>query len=169
LRSYVFDVERRTVEHQGSNFERDVVVHHGAVAILAMNERNEVGFLRQYRAPFDAFILEIPAGTLDVIGESAEDAAKRELREELGCTARQWRNLGSFTVSPGWTTQVMTIFEAKGLEEVGRRPDGPEEVSSRIEWIHIDEIKATLHRESTIDYTVAVALHCVFGTFFERD
>jgi ADP-ribose pyrophosphatase len=169
LHSRVFDVERRTVEHSGETFQRDVVTHAGAVAILAVNDQNEVGFLRQYRAPFDSFIFEVPAGTLDVEGEEPLAAAKRELREELGCEASRWRQLGRFTVSPGWTNQEMVIFEAKGLELVGRHPEGPEEVASTVVWVPISEIKATLQREPTIDYTVAVALHCVFGTFFDVD
>ncbi len=169
LDSYVFQVERRSVEHEDSIFERDVVTHRGAVAILARNDRNEVGFLRQYRAPFDAFILEVPAGTMDVDGEDALSTAQRELKEEMGCEAAQWRRLGRFTVSPGWTNKIMTNFEATDLTLIPRTPEGPEELSSTVLWIPIDEIKATLQREATIDYTVAVALHCVFGSFFDLD
>jgi len=169
LRSQVFDVERRMVEHDGSTFERDVVTHRGAVAILAINREGEVGFLRQYRAPFDAFILEIPAGTLDVDGEDRLEAAQRELREELGCDAATWRELGTFMVSPGWTNQVITIYEARELTMVGRRPEGPEETSSSVVWLPVPSIKSTLRREPAIDSTVAVALHRVFGTFFDLD
>lgn len=77
LHSHVFDVERRQIEHDGTTFSRDVVTHAGAVSILAINEREEVGLLRQYRAPFARYVLEIPAGTLDVDGEEPLDAAKR--------------------------------------------------------------------------------------------
>ncbi len=87
LASRVFRVERRTVSDGGQTFTRDVVTHQGAVAILAINDRGEIGMLRQYRAPFDAEVLEIPAGTLDVEGEDPLGAAQRELREELGCEA----------------------------------------------------------------------------------
>lgn len=165
--SFVFDVERRTVEHAGATFEREFAAHQGAVAILAISDADEVGFLRQYRAAFDRFILEVPAGTLDVEGEEPRDAAVRELREELGMEASSWRELGRFTVSPGWTDQVMHIFEARGLRDVGRRPEGPEETSSTVEWIAVGDIKETLLREPTVDYTVAVALHRVFGSFFD--
>ena len=87
LQSHVFGVEQRTVEHDGTTFERDVVTHLGAVAILAINDRDEIGMIRQYRTPFDRFCWEVPAGTLDVPGEDALRAAQRELREELGCEA----------------------------------------------------------------------------------
>ena len=169
LHSYVFDVERRLVEHDATTFERDVVTHAGAVSILAINERDEVGLLRQYRAPFDEYVLEIPAGTLDVTDEEPLAAAKRELREELGADAMSWRLLGRFKVSPGWTNQVMTIFEARDITMVQRQPEGPEERSSRIEWVPIGGLKETLARETTNDYTLMVALHRVFGNFFDDD
>lgn len=169
LSSYVFDVERRTVQHGDLTFDRDVVTHRGAVAILARNERDEIGFLRQYRAPFDTFILEVPAGTMDVDGEDELTTAKRELKEELGCEAQSWRKLGRFTVSPGWTNQVMTIFEATDLSLSERAPEGPEETASKVMWMPIGDIKEALSREATIDYTVAVALHCVFGSLFDLD
>ena len=169
LHSHVFNVERRTVEQGATVFERDVVTHRGAVAILARNERNEFGFLRQYRAPFDTFILEVPAGTMDVDTEDELATAQRELREEMGCEAATWRRLGRFTVSPGWTNQVMTIFEASDLSMVERAPEGPEEISSTVLWLPMSQIKETLRQESTIDYTLAVALHCVFGSFFDLD
>lgn len=169
LSSYVFDVERRTVKHGESEFERDVVTHRGAVAILARNDRDEIGFLRQYRAPFDAFILEVPAGTMDVDAEDELTTAKRELKEELGCEATTWRRIGRFTVSPGWTNQVMTIFEATGISMSERAPEGPEESASTVIWMPIADIKDALKREPTIDYTVAVALHCVFGSLFDID
>lgn len=167
LHSHVFDVEKRLVEHDGTFFERDVVTHAGAVAILAINEREEVGLLRQYRAPFDAYVLEIPAGTLDVQGEEPLAAAKRELREELGCEATTWRLLGKFKVSPGWTNQVMTIFEARGTAMVKREPEGPEERSLVIEWVPVSALRETLARESANDYTLTVALLRVFGSLFD--
>jgi len=169
LHAHVFDVERRSVRHGSAVFARDVVTHAGAVAILARNDRDEIGFLRQYRATVDRINLEIPAGTMDVVGEDPLTTAKRELREELGCEAATWRSLGTFTVSPGWTDQLMTLFEATDLTHVRRHPEGPEEISSSVEWIPVSEIKSTLRNEPTMDYTVAVALHCVFGSFFDPD
>lgn len=167
LSSHVFDVERRTVEGAGGEFTRDVVVHPGAVAVLAVNDAGQVGLIRQYRAPFDTFVLEIPAGTLDVDGEAPLDAARRELAEELGCEATTWRLLGRFMVSPGWATQVMTIFEARGLNEIPRRPEGPEESTAQVLWLDPVALRATLREIGICDATMAVALHRVYGTFFD--
>lgn len=168
LDSYVFKVERRMVRHDGETFGRDVVVHPGGVAVLAVNENGEIGVIRQWRAPFNDFLWEIPAGTQDVAHETPLDTAKRELREELGCTATEWTLLGRFMVSPGWTDQIMTIFEARSLAMVDRAPEGPEEISASIHWFLPIELRENLRREPAIDSTVTIALHRAFGTFFDE-
>ena len=167
LDSYVFNVEQRTIQHGDEVFSRDVVVHPGAVAILAVNERDEIGFLRQYRSSVDRVTLEIPAGTLDVPGEDPLDAARRELLEELGCEAARWTVLGRFMVSPGWSDQLMTIFEARQLTHGARRPMGPEERTSTVQWLSKETLRATLGGEGALDATMVVALHRVFGDLFD--
>ena len=169
LHSRVFDIERRSIRHGDVVFERDVAVHKGAVAILAINDLGEIGFVRQYRATFDSYTWEIPAGTRDVEGEDTLDTAKRELREELGCEAQQWRLLGRFMNSPGWTNQVMTIYEARGITPLERCPAGPEESASSVVWLSPATLQNTLAGEAAIDSTTAVALHRVFGTFLDHD
>ena len=166
--SYVFDVERRTIRHGDASFERDVAVHPGAVAVLVINDAGEVGFISQYRATFDVLLLEVPAGTQDIVGEAALDTAKRELLEEMGFVASKWTLLGKFMNSPGWTNQVMTIFEARGLSERERAPAGPEERASSIHWLSPDALREALRAATAIDSTTAIALHRVFGTFFDE-
>jgi 8-oxo-dGTP pyrophosphatase MutT (NUDIX family) len=167
LDSYVFGVERRTVSHAGQNYDRDVVTHPGGVAILALNDLGEIGIIRQWRAPFDDYLWEIPAGTQDVEGEEPIETAKRELLEELGCSASQWTLLGRFMVSAGWTDQVMTIFEARNLTMSQRHPEGPEESTASVHWFSPSELRENLRREPAIESTLAIALHRVFGTFFD--
>ncbi len=168
LDSYVFGVERRMVRHDGEVYGRDVVTHPGGVAVLAVNDDGEIGVIRQWRAPFNDYLWEIPAGTQDVTHEAALDTAKRELREELGCNAREWTLLGRFMVSPGWTDQVMTIYEARGISTVPRAPEGPEETSASVHWFTPLELRENLRREPAIDSTVTIALHRAFGTFFDE-
>jgi ADP-ribose pyrophosphatase len=168
FRSHVFDVERRTIRHGKSKFRRDVAVHQGAVAILVINDRDEIGVIRQYRSTFDRFLLEIPAGTRDVLDEPVLETAQRELLEEMGCHASEWRLLGRFMNSPGWTNQVMTIFEARGLTEGERAPAGPEEQSSTIAWLSPEALRSELRAAPAIDSTTAIALQRVFGTFFDE-
>lgn len=166
--SHVFTVERRTVRHDEEVFHREVAVHPGAVAVLAINERGEVGFIRQYRATFDQELLEIPAGTRDIPGEEPLDAAKRELREELGVEASEWTLLGRFMNSPGWTTQVMVVYEARGLIERERDPAGPEEKSSTVLWLSPQALRESLRSAFAIDSTTTIALHRVFGNFLDE-
>ena len=163
LASTVFSVERRTVGFGDTTFERDVVIHKGAVAIVAVNDLDQVAFISQYRAPFDCVNLEIPAGTLDVDGEDPLRAAQRELLEEIGCEALQWNELGRFMVSPGWTDQVMTIYEARSLTILQRRPEGPEEFASRVTWLGIDAIREHFGRGALVDATAVLGLERVFG------
>lgn len=168
LTSSVFTVERRTVEHDNHSYHRDVVSHPGAVAILAIDERGRIGVIRQYRATFDRYNLEIPAGTLDVPGEAPLEAAKRELAEEIGCDAQHWRALGTFMVSPGWTNQLMHIYEVTGLSLRDRAPAGPEESAAEVHWYEPDELRAIVSEAAMVDSTMTIALHLKFGRFFDQ-
>ena len=169
LRSRVFSVERRTVSDESSTFERDVVTHQGAVAVVAVNDAGEVGIICQYRTPFDDVTWEIPAGTLDVPGEDALTAAQRELREELGCSGARWTLLGRFMVSPGWTDQVMTIYEARELTMVDRHPEGPEEGAATVHWLSLEQLRATFRDAAAFDATAALGLQWVFGNVLGHD
>jgi len=117
----------------GSTREREVVAHPGAVAIAAHDD--EVLFLvRQPReAVEEDALLEIPAGKLDVEGETPLQCARRELEEEVGLRASEWRELKRFYSSPGFTDEEVYVFEATGLERVEARPDEGEELEV-VEW-----------------------------------
>ena len=136
---HVFGVERRHLLADGEPFDREVVTHPGAVAILALEADGSVILLEQFRATVDARILEIPAGTLDVAGEDPVDAARRELLEEAGVDARTMTALGRFRNSPGYSTQATTIFLAEDLTEVGRTPVGVEESEMAVIRVPLSE------------------------------
>lgn len=98
----------------GPVVRREVLRHPGAVAIVAVNSKQELVLVRQYRYAAGRFLLEIPAGTLEP-GEDPEDTARRELREETGYTAERLRSLGSFFSAPGFCDEVIHLFQAEGL------------------------------------------------------
>jgi 8-oxo-dGTP pyrophosphatase MutT (NUDIX family) len=110
----------------GSMSVREVVGHPGAVAIVAHDGR----FLYLVRQPREAVgeeaLLELPAGKLDVAGESRLDCAKRELAEEVGKSASEWEELKSFYTSPGFADEEVTVYLATGLEDVGTAADDEE-------------------------------------------
>ena len=103
---------------EGTHF-RDVVLHPGAVTIVAITDDRQVLLVRQYRHAAGEALLELPAGTLDRQPDgSLEDrlaAAKRELTEETGYRAATWRELATFFTAPGFASELMTMFLATGL------------------------------------------------------
>ena len=110
----------------GSTSTREVVGHPGAVAMVAHDER----FLYLVRQPREAVgedaLLELPAGKLDVSGESPVECAKRELAEEVGKAASQWRELKRFYTSPGFAEEEVTVFLATELQDAEAESDEEE-------------------------------------------
>jgi ADP-ribose pyrophosphatase len=98
----------------GRKTEREIVHHPGAVAILAINEKEEILLERQYRSALKESTWEIPAGKLEP-NESPLKCAQRELLEETGYEAAQWQHLHSIYTSPGFTDEVVHLFLAKKL------------------------------------------------------
>ena len=94
---------------------REVVEHSGSVGIVAIDEDDNVYLVSQYRHAVDQVLMEIPAGTLEK-GESSFDTAKRELREEIGMSADRLISAGSFYLAPGYSSEIMEGYIAKGLK-----------------------------------------------------
>jgi 8-oxo-dGTP pyrophosphatase MutT (NUDIX family) len=94
---------------------REVVEHPGAVAIVALDPEDKVVMVRQYRHPVGEYLDELPAGILDVDGESAVRAAQRELHEESALTAGRWDVLIDLYASPGMSDEAIRVFLARDL------------------------------------------------------
>ncbi len=124
----------------GSRARREVVEHPGAVAVVALDENEQVVLIHQYRYPLDRRLWELPAGLLDVAGEDPLRTAQRELAEEVGLAAREWSVLVDIASSPGFTDESERVFLARGLSEVDR-PDaaGDEEADLVIHRIPLAE------------------------------
>jgi 8-oxo-dGDP phosphatase len=123
--------------------ERDVVIHPGAVAVLALDDAQQVLLIRQYRHPVRRLLWEIPAGLRDVAGEPPWATARRELLEEAGYRARDWRVLADYYSSPGFSTERLRVFLARDLELVpeAERDFVPEaeEAQLLLAWLPLDE------------------------------
>ena len=117
----------------GSTSKREVVGHPGAVAVVSHDER----FLYLVRQPREAVgedaLLELPAGKLDMPGESAVECAKRELAEEVGKAASGWRELKRFYTSPGFAEEEVTVYLATELSDAEAESDTEERLEV-VEW-----------------------------------
>ncbi len=98
--------------------EREVVLHPGAVGVLALDDSDRILLIRQYRHPVGRLLWEIPAGLRDVAGEDLLRTAQRELLEEAGYRARDWRVLADYFSSPGFSTERLRVYLARDLELV---------------------------------------------------
>jgi ADP-ribose pyrophosphatase len=139
----VFRVTEDKAVDPKSKFEinRSLVRHPGSAVMMAMDDKKRILLVRQFRLPAEKRMWELPAGKIDK-GEKALDAAKRELIEETGYTARKWRKLSSFFPSPGFLQERMTIFLATDLVQGKATPMEDEQIESR--WFKRKEVAAMI-------------------------
>ena len=128
----VFRLQKDTViEPGGVRAERDIIVHPGSVVVLPIFDDGRVLLIRQYRHTVGEFLWELVAGRKDP-DESASVAARRELLEETGYTARRLRKLLQIVPTPGFVKEWMWIFAAEGLVEGTAQPEEDEKITPRI-------------------------------------
>jgi ADP-ribose pyrophosphatase len=121
----------------GYEIHRSVVRHRGSAVMMAVDEHDRILLVQQYRLPANAKMWEIPAGSLDP-GETGLVTAKRELKEETGYTADNWKLLVTFYPSPGFVEEKMELFLATGLTAGEATPMDDERIEAR--WFTPDEI-----------------------------
>ncbi len=154
----VFRITREPIRYaDGRRSTYEVVRHLGAVAILPiLLDPLRVVLIHQYRHPVGERIWEIPAGTLDVDGESPEDCARRELIEETGYQADQWLRIADFFTAPGFCDEQIALFAAWRLAPVPESPE-PDEVLS-VHPLPWDEILRMLQDGEICDGKTLIGL-----------
>jgi len=128
-------VSQQVKEPDGVHVRRDLVQHPGSIVILAVDDDGpgkepRVLLERQYRHAAEARLWELPAGSLEP-GEHKLEAARRELLEETGYTARKWQKALYFYVSPGFLTESMQVYLAQGLTKGKAQPEEDERIAVR--------------------------------------
>lgn len=113
---HVDDVELEN----GKTGYREVVDHPGGVCVAAVTKDRELLFVRQFRYPYHEICLELPAGKLEK-GEDPAEAIKRELREETGCTGKNWQFQGNLYPSPGYCGEIIRLWSCEVDKESGEQ------------------------------------------------
>ncbi|RCV51662.1 NUDIX domain-containing protein [Marinitenerispora sediminis] len=129
--------------------QRDLFVHPGAVAVVALDDAGRVLLLRQYRHAVGHQLWELPAGMRDVDGEPPVRTAQRELLEEAGYRAATWHELADVFPSPGFSTERVIVYLARNLTEVPAEEIDfervHEEADMPLEWMPLeDAVRAVL-------------------------
>lgn len=139
----------------GRSITLEVVHHPGAAAIVAIDARDEVTLLRQWRHAAGGYIWEVPAGTL-APGEAPDACARRELREEAGLVATEWTPLGSILTTPGFCDERIHLFLARDLSEAEQQLDHDEVLT--VTRKPLAEALAMIHRGEIEDAKSIAAL-----------
>jgi ADP-ribose pyrophosphatase len=150
------------VAPSGEAFERTFVRSPGAVGVVPLRidgaGRPSVIFVRQYRAAFDALVLEIPAGMRDVDGEPSAETARREMIEEAGLAAGHVERLTTFLPSAGLTDSTLELFVATDLQPVRAQAHGPEEEFMEVVELPLAEALAMVEQGEITDAKTVIGL-----------
>lgn len=160
-RTVIFDVVTgRFAAPDESTFERAIVRHRGAVGVVAVVD-DAVVLVRQYRAPIDGPLLELPAGIRDIDGEDPGLTAIRELAEETGLRAGRVEHLTTYYTAAGFTDETVHLYQAFDLVQEERNAHGPEEAWMTVEALPLDDIEAAIASGRITDAKTIIGLQLV--------
>ena len=142
----------------GQSVELEVIRHQGASAVAAVHADGQVVLIRQYRHAAGGYIWELPAGILHDASEAPAACAARELREETGLSAREWRPLGSIMTTPGFTDERIHLFLARGLEQ-GDHTRDHDEVIAEVRMVPLADALAMIRRGEIVDGKTIAGLY----------
>jgi 8-oxo-dGTP pyrophosphatase MutT (NUDIX family) len=144
----------------GSRAIREIVGHPGAVGVVALDSEDRVVMVNQYRHAVRRRLDELPAGLLDVAGESALHAAQRELAEEAHLQAERWDVLIDLHTSPGFSEEAIRLFLARGLSasEAEGFVAEHEEESMTVTRVSLDEAVARIYRGEITNATAVAGI-----------
>ena len=129
--------------------QRECARHIGASAVIPVDSEGYAYLVRQYRACIDRVLLEIPAGKLDFKDENRLEAARRELREETGLTAKSWTHLTDIVTTPGFSDEKISLYLARDLEVGDSHPDDDEFLN--LVRLPLDEVVEQIMRGEITD------------------
>lgn len=149
IKTKIFTVtEDVAKDPEGFEIKRAIIRHPGSAVMMAVDDAGRVLLVKQFRLPANDYLWELPAGRLDE-GESPVDAARRELREETGYSAKKWTELASYFASPGFLQERMTVFLAEDLTEGEQEPMDDERIEMK--WFEPAELDRMIREREVQD------------------
>ena len=162
---HVFDDSVRL--ETGRLAHRELVEHPGAVCIVPVDAEGRVGLVRQWRHPIGRPTWEIPAGTRDHPGEPPATTAARELAEEMNVAASDWRHLGAWPLAPGYSSEVMHFYLARGISATTGATDEDEQLERA--WCSPGDVRRRIDSGDVDIKTIAALALAGFAVDVERD
>ena len=158
FKGVIVDLSIDTIESpSGRIMKREVIKHMDAVGIVAINANNQIVLVRQYRHAVGKNLLEIPAGLLDLDGETPESCAKRELQEETGYVAESVERISEFYTSVGFANEKVYLYYTDSIVP-GEHAREADEEGMRVEEIDLQEAVAMSKRGEIEDSKTLIAL-----------
>jgi 8-oxo-dGTP pyrophosphatase MutT (NUDIX family) len=151
----------------GGTAMREVVEHFGAVAVAAVDDAGRLMMVYQYRTALGRRLWELPAGLLDEPGEAPAVAAARELCEETGLVAQDWRVLIDIALSPGFCDEAVRVYLARGLSQVDRPEADHEEADLTAHWVDLEQAVERVLSGEIVNATAAAGVLAAHGAIVE--
>lgn len=151
----------------GETARREVVEHYGAVAIAAVDDDRRLAMIYQYRHAMGRRLWELPAGLLDDGHEDPVTTARRELQEEAGLAAADWRVLADTASSPGFSDESVRIYLATGLSHVERPDSEHEEADLSLHWFSLDEAADMVLAGEVVNSTAAAGVLAAYAAVID--
>jgi ADP-ribose pyrophosphatase len=148
-RKFAFEVSRSKLPN-GAVGDWSIIRHPGGALAVPVTKEGELVLVRQYRVALQGRLLEFPAGTVEV-GEDPQVTIQREIEEETGYRAKQWRSLGQFPLAPGYSDEWIYAFLAQDLELLAKPPAQDEDEDIEVVLMSPQQFEAAVHRGDPID------------------
>lgn len=142
----------------GKESQRELILHRGAVGILAVTPNDEIILVEQYRKALESTLLEIPAGKLEETDQEPVDCARRELEEETGFKAGQMTHLYSLQGSPGFSNEVLHLYQGSELVKVANPLPQDEDELIKLHYLSFSEAVEAVATGKITDAKTIVAI-----------
>ena len=159
FKSKLFDIKQADIEFNGTTMKYEIISGTGSGAVMVVPFiENDILFIKEYAAAIDNYMITFPKGKIDR-GETIEEAANRELQEEVGYKSKDIKLIKKLYLAPGYIDHMTYVMVAKELSESSLSGDEPEELE--VIRVHRDDVINFLDKNEIIDSRVHAALNII--------